>query len=247
MPSQTARAVSRGPAQVGAPKPKPTRRVPIAVAAVVAIGLIVLLVVTAGGGGSSKKKNSSKASAGAGNASAQNAAGSQSQAGGSGAAAGATNAQGARQNDTPAANAIIPAKVIPLDVSLSNTKGLKDGDVVHIHVVPQKGSVAYGFEAWECEGGQTYTEDADVRPTFTGKCLPKPLSSDSQEYVVAPGSPPYASVDADYHVGTGTETYQMQFGETASVTCDRAHPCVLVLKLQFPNHFGIESFPLTFR
>ena len=135
---------------------------------------------------------------------------------------------------------------VPLTTKVSNTKGLADGDPVSLLVEPDKGSVVYGFEVFLCRGDATYVTDADVRPTYTGKCVTKPLSSVSQNYLVARSGPPYSSAEATFHVGVGTDTYQTRDGKTVSVTCDATNPCALVLKLQFPNDYGFQTIPLTF-
>jgi hypothetical protein len=153
----------------------------------------------------------------------------------------------AGQADTNGAANRAGATKIPLNVSVSNTKGLRDGDMVHIHVTPQQGSVVYGFEAFLCATGRLYTLDADIRPSVTGNCASQPLSAISQRYLMVKASPPFKVADGDFRVGTGSVTYQTQDKRAATVTCDRAHLCSIVLKLQFPNDFGFEAIPLTFR
>jgi hypothetical protein len=140
-----------------------------------------------------------------------------------------------------------PVQKIPLNVKVSNTHNLQDGDVVHVHVTPEKGSLAYGLEARLCESGPAYNFETDMRPTIGGKCVSKPLSSRSDDYVAAKGAPPYASVDLDFRVGTGADSFQTQSGRSARVMCGAGNPCTLVLELQFPDGYGFQTIPLTFR
>jgi hypothetical protein len=140
-----------------------------------------------------------------------------------------------------------PSEQIPLDVSVSDTSNLADGDAVSVHVVPKDGSVVYGFEAWLCAGNETYRYDADIRPTLTGKCVANPLSASSDAYKEVRAQPPYTSADTTFRVGVGSDSYRMRDGRDVTVTCGADHPCTLVLKLQFPNGFGFQAIPLTFR
>ncbi|MBA3653177.1 MAG: hypothetical protein H0W70_03170 [Actinobacteria bacterium] len=157
--------------------------------------------------------------------------------------------------DASAASSAVKAEVypgggataVPLSVKASSTEGLRDGDVVSIHVEPKKGAVVYGFEAWLCKGGETYQTDADLRPTFAGKCASKPLSANSDRFKEVRAAPPYAAADGLFRVGTGTDTYATRDGRMTTVACGPARPCSLVLKLQFPYGFGFEAIPLTFR
>lgn len=136
---------------------------------------------------------------------------------------------------------------MPLNVSVSNTKNLRNGDAVSIHVTPKGDSQIFGFEAFLCSGGTTYAVDADVRPTKTGKCAVQPLSTVSQRYLLVQAQPPYKEADGTFIVGTGSNTFRTDDGRTTSVTCDSSHPCTLVLKLQYPDAFGFQPIPLTFR
>jgi hypothetical protein len=136
---------------------------------------------------------------------------------------------------------------MPLDVSVSNTNGLRDGDVVSIHVTAKPGSQIFGFEAFECAGGTTYSVDADVRPTQMGKCALQPLSPTSQRYVLLQAQAPYKEADGTFKVGVGSNTFKTNDGRIVTVTCNSSHPCTLVLKLQYPDAFGFQPVPLTFR
>lgn len=136
---------------------------------------------------------------------------------------------------------------IPLDVALSSTDGLEDGDALQIHVTPEDKSEVFGFQAFLCRGDVKVAVDAEARPTNYGWCADKPLSASSDSLVEVAAVPPYKVADGEFRVGTGSTTFQKRDGSDATVTCDHDHPCQLVLKLQFPYGYGLRSFPLTFR
>ncbi len=250
MSSQTAEAARRSTAS---PPPKRrfgTRgRVVVGVAGVAILALVMLLLR----GGTDKSKVAT--TKGATTTVAGEVNGVQPQTAGSGAPGGGSSgagSQGAGTDNLPVATPDSgPASTpgIPLNVTVSNTKGLKDGDVVKIHVVPKDGSIVYGFEAFLCKGGVPYTLDAHVRPTFAGNCVPpsRPLSAVSQSYEAVKVAPPYKSADGEFRVGVGTTTYPVQRGGTTTVMCDHDHFCALVLKLQYPNAFGFETIPITYQ
>jgi len=139
------------------------------------------------------------------------------------------------------------SKEIPLTVTVSNTSGLHDGDSVKVHVTPKApGKVVYGFEMFICADGATFQLDADIRPTFTGKCIENPLSTTSGDYVKVAAAAPYTSADGTIKVGVGSNTYTTQKGNSVTITCGPGHPCQLVLKLQFQDAYGFQAYPLTF-
>lgn len=142
---------------------------------------------------------------------------------------------------------VFGADEIPLSLSTSDTKDLQAGDPVAVRVTPHEGSVVYGFEAFLCRSGETYKFDADVRPTLTGKCARQPLSEGSDRYLEVKAAPPYEVAEGVFRVGVGTDSYQTKDGRTVTVTCDRDNPCVVVTKVQFPNGFGFEVIPVTYR
>jgi len=136
---------------------------------------------------------------------------------------------------------------VPLKVAVSNTTDLKDGDTVPIHVTADKGSSIYGFEAFLCSSTASYRVDADVRPTETGKCADRPLSADSQRYLLVQAQAPYTTADGTFTVGTGADSYTTSSGRSVTLVCGAGHPCDLVLKLQYPNGYGFQAVPLSFR
>jgi len=186
MPSQTVEAVARGSSPNGPPA-RGRRRTPIVVG-VVALGVLALIVALVSGG-TSKTKVSGAAShrttvapGAAGSAGSQGPAGSTS--------------DGSQLQAVKSASGLNGTPGMPLSVMVSNTQGLKDGDAVAVHVIPQKGSVVYGFEAFLCKAGVSYTLDPDIRPDDTGKCIAHPLSANSQDYIQVKASPPYSSAAA---------------------------------------------------
>jgi hypothetical protein len=251
MSLRTAEAVGRG--QSPTPPEKKRRRppVPILMVAAVVLAVVVLAVLTRSGGTDKNKvaanKTTSSTAAGAasdGLPQAPSIAGADGTGG-----AGTKGAAGPDDSAARAARAMEEqAKAIPLNVAVSSTKGLKDGDPVTIHVTPKPGAIVFGFEAFLCKGGTTtYAFDADIRPDDTGKCVAHKLSPNSDDYLQVKAQPPYSSADATFRVGVGTDMFQMTDGSPASVTCGANNPCAIVLKLQYPNGFGFEAFPVTYR
>jgi len=205
----------------------------------------VLIVVLTRHGGTDKSKVSATKSPSTIAQNSVNADASATGGPGSGSAAGCgASASNARKAGP---NGLGGTPNMPVDVSVSNTKGLRDGDTVHIHLAAKKGSSIFGFEAFLCNGSTQYNYDADVRPSLRGNCVTKPLSPVSQDYVAVRGAPPYASVDGDFKVGVGSDSYTTSFGKPAHVVCGHDNPCALVLKLQYPEHFGFFPIPLTFQ
>ena len=136
----------------------------------------------------------------------------------------------------------------PVDVNVSNNTNLTDGAPVAIHVAPKDGSAIFGFEAWICKGGVDYIDDADVRPSQTGNCAAHALSGASDHYIGVRSAPPYGAADGSFRAGVGTDTYKMQDGTPVTISCGPGQPpCVIVLKLQYPNGFGFKAIPLSYR
>jgi hypothetical protein len=201
---------------------------------------VLALIVALVSGGTSKTKVSGAAShrttvapGAAGSAGSQGPAGSTS--------------DGSQLQAVKSASGLNGTPGMPLSVMVSNTQGLKDGDAVAVHVIPQKGSVVYGFEAFLCKAGVSYTLDPDIRPDDTGKCIAHPLSANSQDYIQVKASPPYSSADTTFRVGVGTDHFALTDGTPATVTCGPGHLCVIVLKLQYPNAFGFQVIPISYR
>ena len=135
---------------------------------------------------------------------------------------------------------------MPLSVSTGATSGLRSGDVVSVTASPQNGSQAFGVEARLCRGDAAIEFDGQMLPTRAGLCIPKPFSVGTNDYVEIRNQPPYGPVTVNFTVGTGSQTFSLQDGSQATITCDATHPCQLALKLQYPNGFGFQGVPLTF-
>lgn len=115
-----------------------------------------------------------------------------------------------------------------------------------MHATPKDGSVIYGFEAFLCRAGTTFSFDADIRPTLTGKCITKPLSPASDDYKQVQAAPPFTAADTTFKVGVGVDTYETKDGQMTTITCGAGNPCTLVLKLQFPDGFGFRAIDLSY-
>ena len=58
--------------------------------------------------------------------------------------------------------------------------------------------------------------------------------------------PPYQIAEGTFRVGLGTDTFEMEDGSQASVTCSKAEPCQLVLQVHVPYGFGYFKYDLSF-
>jgi len=140
-----------------------------------------------------------------------------------------------------------PLADLPLTVTQSATSGLKDGDKVSFHIVPDPGSQAFGVSIRLCRADATFPALDDFEPATAGKCIGHALSPDSDLLVETAGNPPYQGLDAEFRVGVGTDTYTMTDGTPVSITCGPSSPCQLVLLLQVPNAYGFRTYPVTYR
>jgi hypothetical protein len=118
---------------------------------------------------------------------------------------------------------------------------------VSVTASPTNGSKAFGVEARLCRGDAAIAFDGQMFPTRAGLCIPKPFSEGTDSLIEVANRPPYGPVSVNFTVGTGSQTFNLQDGSQATIACDAAHPCQLVLKLQYPNGFGFQGVPLTFR
>ena len=166
--------------------------------------------------------------------------------------AGGTSNESTESSPTTAVKAAQPegpytTPNMPMSVSVSATEGLVSGDVVSVKASPSNGSQAFGVEARLCRGDVAIAFDGQMFPTRAGLCVPKPFSAGTDSFVEVANQPPYGPVTVNFTVGTGSQTFSLQDGSQTTITCDAAHPCQLVLKLQYPNGFGFQGVPLTFR
>ncbi len=145
-----------------------------------------------------------------------------------------------------------PGSTLPptplVEVSMSSTQNLHDGQPISIRVSSPAGSDSqiFGFDARICTRGAPIKNMYDYFPTVTGYCALNPLSASSDVHIQVAGTPPYQSVDMTFRAGAGTSSFTTDYGQTASITCDSDHPCDLVLWIQVPYGFVFEHFPLTF-
>ena len=212
-----------------------SRRFPI-IGAVVAVALVVVaLAVIATRGSASSQPASRDAGSTTENAAASD-----------GAVSSTTSSSVAVPVTTMPPSGPYTTPNMPVAVSVGSTKALHSGDVVSVTVSPSNGSQAFGAEARLCRGDASIQVDGDLFPTRAGKCIPKPFSDGTNDYLEVRNQPPYGPLNVNFKVGTGSQTFKLQDGSQTTITCDATHPCQLVLKLQYPNGFGFQGVPLTF-
>lgn len=136
---------------------------------------------------------------------------------------------------------------MPVNVAVSTTTGLRSGEVVNVTASPENGSPVYGVEARLCSGTASIQFDGQLFPTRAGLCLPKPFAEGTDSFVEVKNEPPYGPVAVKFRVGTGSQTFALQDGTQSTITCDSTNPCQIVLKMQYPNGFGFQGVPVTFR
>ena len=137
-------------------------------------------------------------------------------------------------------------KSIPLNVQVSSTSNLHDGQTVSIHVTADPGSDIYGIEARLCASSAKITAETDFYPYQTGNCILQPLSADSDAHTQVAIAAPYQTADLTFRVGVGTDKFTTQQLKNVSITCGPGHPCQLVLLLQYPYGFGFKSYVVTY-
>ncbi len=139
-----------------------------------------------------------------------------------------------------------PLADLPLTVTQTPTSGLHDGSKVSFHIVPTAGEQVFGVSVRLCAGDAKIEQLDDFEPATAGKCIGHALSSNSDLLIETAGNPPYQSLDVDFRVGVGTDTFKMTDGTPVSITCGPGHPCQIVLMLQVPNAFGFKTYPVTY-
>lgn len=112
---------------------------------------------------------------------------------------------------------------------------------------PAGGSQAFAVEARLCRGDASIMFDAEMFPTRAGLCIARPFVEGTDSYIEILNQPPYGPITVNFRVGIGTQTFLLQDATQSTITCDAANPCQLVLKMQYPNGFGFQGVPLTFR
>lgn len=135
---------------------------------------------------------------------------------------------------------------LPVEVSVSSLEGLRAGDPINIRVVPTGGSETFGFRARLCKPDATIEGLYDFFPEVAPNCISAPLSASSDAYVEVKATPPYQVAEGVFRVGTGTDTFTMDDGSRASVSCTAQDPCQLVLQVHVPYGFGYYRYDLSF-
>ncbi|MEJ5256039.1 MAG: hypothetical protein WHS89_11860 [Acidimicrobiales bacterium] len=141
----------------------------------------------------------------------------------------------------------VPPPTLPVTVRMSSTDGLVDGQPVTIRVEAKEHSEMYGFEARICRADATFRGLYDFFPTVAGTCAAEPLSPNSDVYLRVQGEFPYQAAEGTIRVGMGSNTFTLEDDRRATVSCDREHPCKLVLMIQVPYGFGFQEFPISYR
>ena len=142
--------------------------------------------------------------------------------------------------------AMEPLVDLPVKVVITPTEGLHNGQTVTVHVTPTGDTKLYGAEARLCSSVTPVANSADFAPTQGGLCTAEPLSPSSDSRLEVAGQAPYQSLDVAFRVGVGTDSFRRGDGTAVSITCDATHPCSLVVKVQVPNGFGFQNYPLTY-
>jgi hypothetical protein len=204
------------------------------------LAAVVLLVgvVVAAAAAASSSSHSGSASARTSDSASTGGAGS---AGGAGGAGAGKDGQGGSST-----TAVTTPAPLPVEAQVKGTTGLHSGDKVTISVKADKDSFIYAVEMRMCRADAVLNHDGDELPTVTGQCASQPLAPGTDGFKIVESDGNRTEINAEYIVGTGTDTYQMDDGTTAAVTCDAAHPCLLWVKYQIPNGFGFRTYHLTF-
>lgn len=136
---------------------------------------------------------------------------------------------------------------MPLSVKAQGNSKVSSGDVVTVRAEPNAGSQMYGVDARLCRGDVGISNEGAFRPTVGGNCIIDPLSPETDAVVNLENPTPNQGLDVEFRVATGTTTFKTQSGKDVTITCGPSNPCQIVLKLQYPNGFGFQGIPVTFR
>jgi hypothetical protein len=135
---------------------------------------------------------------------------------------------------------------IPLQVSATSGRNLRDGQSITVTVTADKGSEFFGMDARLCAATPAIGNFFDYTPDPAGHCILHPLSSDSDAFVEAAVGPPHLTGTLTFRVGVGTSRFKTEDLQDVAVTCGPGHPCQLVVRLQYPYGFGFRAFPVTY-
>lgn len=136
---------------------------------------------------------------------------------------------------------------MPLSVKAQGNSKVNSGDVVTVRAEPNAGSLMYGVDARLCRGDIGISNESAFRPTVGGNCIIDPLSPGTDAVVNLENPTPEQGLDVEFRVGAGSTTFKTQSGKDVTITCGPSNPCQIVLKLQYPNGFGFQGIPVTFR
>jgi large repetitive protein len=154
--------------------------------------------------------------------------------------------------DTPTANvpvtvtAIVNGHTFTLGQTIT---GLKDGDVVDVHVDAGSPPNAAPSQILSQEGREcsnvSISNLFDFTPTQGGNCADKVLGSGDLHDVI-PVGPPNQVSDMMFKVGEGTTTFDDEDLNSHTITCEDGDTCKLAVLLQVPNATDFVGFPITF-
>jgi len=172
-------------------------------------------------------------------------------AGGSNAGGGSPNAAAASTTGPPCPGAndeglVCGGSDVPAEVRLEGTTGLRDGQEVRVRVEAQDGLEVFAFEARLCAGDARFGSNAQFDPTQTGRCVTKPLSDLSDDYIEVLSAPPHKVAEGAFRVGIGAEEFSRQDGSTLKVACGPTTPCQLILRIVHTKGYGYKAFPLEY-
>lgn len=136
---------------------------------------------------------------------------------------------------------------MPLSVKAQGNSKVSSGDLVTVRAEPNAGSQMYGVDARLCRGDVGISNESAFRPTVGGNCIIDPLSPGTDAVVNLENPTPNQGLDVEFRVATGTTTFKTQSGKDVTIACGPSNPCQIVLKLQYPNGFGFQGIPVTFR
>jgi hypothetical protein len=111
----------------------------------------------------------------------------------------------------------------------STIAGAVEGTTVNLHVDGSAGKMFGVTAARLCRTGLNITQSAQMSPSSFGDCIPAPFTAGTDnDFVSASASPTNTSVDFQFRVGTGSQTFSYA-GGTSTITCDATHPCAIWL------------------
>jgi len=130
------------------------------------------------------------------------------------------------------------------------TNGLVAGQTISIRADRVGTNNISAIEVRLCKSGANITQDSDFNPSQGGKCINAPFAgSTNNDFVAADGQPGATPTfaTATFAVGTGTNSFTRQNGQTATITCDATNPCELWVKVSTPAYTNkYKHFDVTY-